>query len=103
MNPSTRCDCKARIIIKEDNKTKNWFVRVHVTGHNHELTRFEWAYMHKSERKITAEKLKAVISLEEANIRPTVAFNYLSNDAGGDEFVGHTLLDHINVVTRYEI
>ena len=45
-----------------------------------------------------AEKIDTIHSFEEASLRPTTAYRYLSQDAGGDEFVGHTLTDHINYV-----
>ena len=37
---------------------------------------------------------------EEANIRPTTAYRYRSQDAGGDELIGHTLSDLIYYVNR---
>ncbi|XP_057547361.1 protein FAR1-RELATED SEQUENCE 5-like [Amaranthus tricolor] len=46
------------------------------------------------------DKIETIKAFEDANIKPTTAYRYLLKDAGGDEFVGHTLHDHINCVNR---
>ena len=48
-------------------------------------------------------KVDSIIAFEEANIRPTQAYAYLANEAGGDEFVGHTKQDHLNFVKKLRI
>ena len=94
-----RYECKARIRIKWDTDSGLYYIKQHIFLHTHELTRAEWQHLHRSERHVSiAEKIDTIHSFEEASIRPTTAYRYLSQDAGGDEFVGHTLTDHINYV-----
>jgi FAR1 DNA-binding domain-containing protein len=101
LTPMTRYDCKARIQIKLDHGSGLYYIKQHIILHTHELTRVEWQHLHRSERQVSvAEKIDTIKSFEEASIRPTAAYRYLSQDAGGDEYVGHTLLDHINYVNR---
>ncbi|XP_074296481.1 protein FAR1-RELATED SEQUENCE 5-like [Silene latifolia] len=97
--PHTRVGCKANIRCKLD-KHGRYRVMHHNVFHNHALTRIEWQHLHRSERKITNETAKAITSFEDVGIGPTDSYRYWSNDAGGDEHVGHTLEDHINFVNR---
>ena len=99
--PTRRYYCKARIRIKLDNESGLYYIKQHIILHTHELTRAEWQHLHRSERQVSVvEKIDTIKSFEEASIRPTTAYRYLSQDEGGDEYVGHTLSDHINYVNK---
>ena len=100
--PITRSDCKARVRLKLDRESDLYYVKQHITLHTHELTRIEWQHLHRSERHNSIlDKIETIKAFEDASIKPTTAYRYLSKDAGGDEFVGHTLHDHIKCVCRY--
>ena len=101
LTPTTRYGCKARIQVKWDIDSGLYYIKQHIFLDTHELTRVEWQHLHRSERHVSiAEKIYTIHSFEEASIRPTTTYRYLSQDAGGDEFVGSTLTDHINYVNR---
>lgn len=88
--PITRTGCKAFIRAKI-NKDGMFQVEEHVMVHNHEL---------RSERKITKDKAKVIDLMAESGLRTTEAFRLLSNEAGGQENVGHTMTDHHNYISR---
>ena len=84
-----------------DNESGLYYIKQHIILHTHELTRAEWQHLHRSERQVSVvEKIDTIKSFEEASIRPTTAYRYLSQDVGGDEYLGHTLSDHINYVNQ---
>lgn len=95
----TRTNCQASIRIKL-NKDNVFEVMHHNTEHNHEFTRKQWHYMHRSERRISAEKGRVIQSIERSGIKPAAGFKYLACDAKGEKNVGHNKRDHINYVNR---
>ncbi|KAL8507989.1 hypothetical protein ACS0TY_018512 [Phlomoides rotata] len=72
----------------------------HELQHNHPLTRPEWSHLHRSERKISNEKAKAIEDMISSGMRATESYRYLAHTVGGEENVGHTIKDHINFINR---
>ncbi|KAL8466228.1 hypothetical protein ACS0TY_035370 [Phlomoides rotata] len=72
----------------------------HELQHNHPLTRPEWSHLHRSERKISNEKAKAIEDMTSSGMRATESYRYLAHTVGGEENVGHTIKDHINFINR---
>ncbi|KAL8529865.1 hypothetical protein ACS0TY_007067 [Phlomoides rotata] len=72
----------------------------HELQHNHPLTRPEWSHLHRSERKISNEKAKAIEDMTSSRMRATESYRYLAHTVGGEENVGHTIKDHINFINR---
>ncbi|XP_021722007.1 protein FAR1-RELATED SEQUENCE 5-like [Chenopodium quinoa] len=60
-------------------------------------------HLHRSERKITEEKAKAIDLMADSGLRPADAFRLISSEAGGEELVGHTITDHYNYISRKKI
>ena len=97
--PITRIGCKAYIRVKV-NSDGMFEVDDHVMTHNHEMTKKKWQHLHRSERKITGEKAKAIDLMLESGLKPTQTFNLMVQELGGINSVGHTLIDHINYISR---
>ncbi|KAL8518918.1 hypothetical protein ACS0TY_010032 [Phlomoides rotata] len=72
----------------------------HEVQYNHTLTRLEWSYLDRSERKISNEKAKAIEDMTSSGMRATESYRYLAHTIGGEENVGHTIKDHINFINR---
>ncbi|KAL8529060.1 hypothetical protein ACS0TY_006501 [Phlomoides rotata] len=58
----------------------------------------DWNHLHCSEREITNEKRKAIEDMISSGMGAMDSFRYMTNDAGGEECVGHTSKDHLNCV-----
>ncbi|XP_021765844.1 protein FAR-RED IMPAIRED RESPONSE 1-like [Chenopodium quinoa] len=95
----TRSDCKACIRAKV-NKEGHFEVMAHVFQHNHDLTRSQWHYLHRSERKMTKEKAKAIKTMKSSDLTTMETYNYMSTKAGGEQNVGHSVVDHLNFYSR---
>lgn len=96
----TGCNASLRAKINDDGLFE---VVHHNTEHNHELTRPEWSYMHRSQRSIGGEKAIAIEEMTSSGMRPTDSFRYMTKDAGGVDIVGHTLKDHLNFIHRLKM
>ncbi|XP_056688568.1 protein FAR1-RELATED SEQUENCE 5-like [Spinacia oleracea] len=68
----------------------------HVVVHNHPLTREISNYLHRSERQMTEPKKEAIEAMSECGLRPMESYRYMSTETGGDDCVGHTMIDHLN-------
>ncbi|KAL8483962.1 hypothetical protein ACS0TY_026596 [Phlomoides rotata] len=84
----TNCKTQMRARLTEDGKYE---VAKHIVQPNHTLTRKEWNHLHRSERAIREGKLF---------IRTTNSYRYLAHSAGGEDQVGHTMKDHMNIVNH---
>ncbi|XP_021774614.1 protein FAR1-RELATED SEQUENCE 5-like [Chenopodium quinoa] len=62
--PITRTDCRACIRVKM-NEDGLFEVVQHVLVHNHDLTRKQWHYLHRSEREMTEEKGQVIENLQD--------------------------------------
>ncbi|KAL2935757.1 Protein FAR1-RELATED SEQUENCE 5, partial [Bienertia sinuspersici] len=98
----TRTKCKAQTCDKK-NKEGLFEILHHVTNHNHKLTRLPWQHFHRSERHINGGKAKTIQTLQEAGIGPADSYRYLGAAAGGEQYVGHTLKDHMDLSYRLKI
>ena len=79
--PTTRSDCKAKVRLKLDRESGLYYVKQHITLHMHELTRIEWQHLHRSERHNSIlDKIETIKAFEDANIKPTTTYQYLSKD-----------------------
>uniref|UniRef100_A0A803N9V3 Protein FAR1-RELATED SEQUENCE n=1 Tax=Chenopodium quinoa TaxID=63459 RepID=A0A803N9V3_CHEQI len=78
-------------------------VLTHVLEHNHELVITVQRHHLRSERQISALMGELIKSMIESGIKPMDAYNYISNEAGGEECVGHTKRDHLNYVSRVKM
>ncbi|XP_021758890.1 protein FAR1-RELATED SEQUENCE 5-like [Chenopodium quinoa] len=93
----TRTGCKAHIRFKKNTEGR-FAVLTHELEHNHELVITVQRHHLRSERQIAAPMGELIESMIESGIKPMDAYNYISNEAGGEECVGHTKRDHLNYV-----
>ncbi|XP_021737355.1 protein FAR1-RELATED SEQUENCE 5-like [Chenopodium quinoa] len=95
----TRSNCKACIRAKV-NKEGQFEVVAHVIQHNHELTKPQWHYLHRSERKMTEEKVVTIKTMKSSGLTTMDTYNYMSTEAGGEQNIGHSVVDHLNFCSR---
>ncbi|XP_021729345.1 protein FAR1-RELATED SEQUENCE 4-like [Chenopodium quinoa] len=95
----TRSNCKACIRAKV-NKEGQFELVAHVIQYNHELTRSQWHYLHRSERKITEEKAEAIKTMKSSSLTTMDTYNYMAIKARGEHNVGHSVVDHLNFYSR---
>ncbi|XP_056691925.1 protein FAR1-RELATED SEQUENCE 5-like [Spinacia oleracea] len=98
----TRTQCRACLRVKM-NSGGRYEVVNHVIIHNHDLTRSQWHYLHRSERQITEEKREAIETMQKSGLSSTASFNYMAIEAGGEENLGHSKKDHLNYCTRLKM
>ncbi|XP_073138365.1 protein FAR1-RELATED SEQUENCE 5-like [Henckelia pumila] len=98
----TRTGCKALLRVKLNDECL-YEVVSHVMIHNHAFTRIEWSHHHRSERRISNVKGKAIEDMISSGMRATDSYRYMVHEAGGEENVGHTLMDHMNFVNRWKM
>ncbi|XP_021721331.1 protein FAR1-RELATED SEQUENCE 5-like [Chenopodium quinoa] len=98
----TRTGCKAHIRFKK-NAESRFAVLTHELEHNHELVITVQRHHLRSKRQISAPMGELIESMIESGIKPMDAYNYISNEAGGEECVGHTKRDHLNYVSRVKM
>ena len=61
----TRTQCRACLRVKMNSEGRYEVVN-HVIMHNHDLTRSQWHYLHRSERQITEEKREAIETMQKS-------------------------------------
>ncbi|KAF6163427.1 hypothetical protein GIB67_029276 [Kingdonia uniflora] len=93
-----RTDCKARMIIK--NEEDEWTISEIVYEHNHVLATPSKAYMLRSQRKVKDVHLAEIESLNAAGITLVEGFNYMVHQAGGRQNVGITYVDYKNALCK---
>ncbi|XP_073152030.1 protein FAR1-RELATED SEQUENCE 5-like [Henckelia pumila] len=98
----TRTGCKALLRVKLNDECL-YEVVSHVMIHNHAFTRIESSHHHRSERRISNVKGKAIEDMISSGMRATDSYRYMVHEAGGEENVGHTLMDHMNFVNRWKM
>ncbi|XP_021742816.1 protein FAR1-RELATED SEQUENCE 5-like [Chenopodium quinoa] len=98
----TRTGCKAHIRFKKT-KEGSFEAVTHELEHNHELVIAVQRHHLRSERQISAPMGELIESMVESGIKPMDAYNYITNEAGGEECVGHTKRDHLNYVSRVKM
>uniref|UniRef100_A0A803N3W3 FAR1 domain-containing protein n=1 Tax=Chenopodium quinoa TaxID=63459 RepID=A0A803N3W3_CHEQI len=98
----TRSNCKACIRAKV-NKEGQFEVVAHVIQHNHELTKPQWHYLHRSERKMTEEKVVTIKTMKSSSLTTMDTYNYMATEAGGEQNIGHSVVDHLNFCSRLRI
>jgi len=98
---STRTGCKAMVRFKQQKPGDDFVVVTHELQHNHDMIIEKERHHLKSQRQITEEKAQLIESMVDSGIRPMEAYNFLCNEAGSEEVVGHTKRDHLNYVTQY--
>ncbi|XP_056685580.1 protein FAR1-RELATED SEQUENCE 5-like [Spinacia oleracea] len=91
----TRTKCEDQIFAKK-NENGDFEIEKHVVVHNHPLTREISNYLHRSERQMTKPKKEAIEAMSECGLRPMESYRYMSTETGGDDCVGHTMIDHLN-------
>ncbi|XP_021724249.1 protein FAR1-RELATED SEQUENCE 5-like [Chenopodium quinoa] len=95
----TRSNCKA-CIREKVNKEGQFEVVAHVIQHNHELTKPQWNYLHRSERKMTEEKVVTIKTMKSSGLTTMDTYNYMATEAGGEQNIGHSVVDHLNFCSR---
>ncbi|XP_021737848.1 protein FAR1-RELATED SEQUENCE 5-like [Chenopodium quinoa] len=95
----TRSNCKACIRAKV-NKEGQFEVVAHVIQHNHELKKPQWHYLHRSERKMTEEKVVTIKTMKSSGLTTMDTYNYMATEAGGEQNIGHSVVDHLNFCSR---
>ncbi|XP_056685504.1 protein FAR1-RELATED SEQUENCE 5-like [Spinacia oleracea] len=98
----TRTQCRACLRVKMNSEGRYEVVN-HVIMHNHDLTRSQWHYLHRSERQMTEEKREAIETMQKSGLSCTASFNYMAIEAGGEENLGHSKKDHLNYCTRLKM
>ncbi|XP_056690179.1 protein FAR1-RELATED SEQUENCE 5-like [Spinacia oleracea] len=91
----TRTKCESHIFAK-NNENGDFEIEKHVVVHNHPLTREISNYLHRSERQMTEPKQDAIEAMLECGLRPMESYRYMSIETGGEDGVGHTMIDHLN-------
>ncbi|XP_056698173.1 protein FAR1-RELATED SEQUENCE 5-like [Spinacia oleracea] len=91
----TRTKCEAQIFAKM-NQNGDFEIEKHVVVYNHPLTREISNYLHRSERQMTEPKKEAIEAMSECGLRPMESYRYMSTETGGDDCVGHTMINHLN-------
>lgn len=99
----TRTDCKAMVRFKQEKLNEDFKVLAHEMQHNHDLVIQRERHHLRSERAISHEKGELIETMVDSGIKPMQAYNFLCNEAGSEEVVGHTKRDHLNYVTQYRI
>ncbi|XP_056685950.1 protein FAR1-RELATED SEQUENCE 5-like [Spinacia oleracea] len=100
--PITITRCRACLRVKMNSEGR-YEVANHVIIHNHDLTRSQWHYLHRSERQITEEKGEAIETMQKSGLSSMASFNYMAIEAGGEENLGHSKKDHLNYCTRLKM
>ncbi|XP_073137297.1 protein FAR1-RELATED SEQUENCE 5-like [Henckelia pumila] len=98
----TRTRCKASLRGKL-NEEGLYEVLSHLKIHNHAFTRIEWSHHHRSERRISNAKDKAIEDMLSSGMRPIDSYRYMVHEAGGEKDVDHTLTDHLNFVNCWKM
>ncbi|XP_021773621.1 protein FAR1-RELATED SEQUENCE 5-like [Chenopodium quinoa] len=52
---------------------------------------------------MTEIKGQVIEAMQESGLRPMESFNYMSNEAGGEDAIGHTVKDHMNYCYKLKI
>ncbi|XP_021727222.1 protein FAR1-RELATED SEQUENCE 5-like [Chenopodium quinoa] len=52
---------------------------------------------------MTGIKGQVIEAMQESRLRPMESFNYMSNEAGGEDAIGHTVKDHMNYCYKLKI
>ncbi|KAL3622242.1 hypothetical protein CASFOL_033653 [Castilleja foliolosa] len=99
----TRTGCKASLRAKLNAEGSLFEVLDHNTAHNHILTRKSWNHLHRSQRVITKEKAIAIDTMISSGMKATDSFGYMAEEAGGEQCLGHTRVDHLNYVNRLKM
>ncbi|XP_056686011.1 protein FAR1-RELATED SEQUENCE 5-like [Spinacia oleracea] len=68
--PITRTGCRACLRVKMNSEGRYEVVN-HVIIHNHDLTRSQWNYLHRSERQITEEKGEEIETMQKSVQSPS--------------------------------
>uniref|UniRef100_A0A803KXH2 SWIM-type domain-containing protein n=2 Tax=Chenopodium quinoa TaxID=63459 RepID=A0A803KXH2_CHEQI len=95
----TRTNCKESLRAKMNDDGK-FNVVSHVLQHNHELTRKQWHYLHRSKSEVKIEKAVAIKTMKSAGLSTMDTYNYMCTEANGDENLGHSVVDHLNFCSR---
>lgn len=98
----TRTECRASLRAKM-NGDGLFEIIDHNTIHNHTLTREKWSRMHRSERLNSSEKSSVIEDMISPDMRASDSFRYMAKDAVGEEYVGHTMIDHNNFANKLKI
>ncbi|KAL6144385.1 hypothetical protein ACLB2K_055078 [Fragaria x ananassa] len=92
----TRTGCLAVMYVKRDKDTGKYHVSKFATEHNHGLACISERHFLRSHRHVSVQDIAEVLALQEAQVSTSVAYDYLVNQAGGQEFVGFMLKDLYN-------
>ena len=96
----SRTGCKARARVKYDIKNDFYRIESHVIEHNHAMIPTDLNHLKRSARSMNEDKVRAITQFENCHIKPTDSYNMMVAQVGGEENLGHTKKDHINLVGR---
>jgi zinc finger SWIM domain-containing protein 3 len=99
----SRCGCLAKIVIKLNKDTGQWYVKDFIDEHNHPLASPDLACLLRSHRLISNEQKADIIEMEIAGIRKHQIMNILETQYGGYDKVGCTSRDLYNFCYRYKL
>ncbi|KAL2929296.1 Protein FAR1-RELATED SEQUENCE 5 [Bienertia sinuspersici] len=97
----TRTECCALIRAKLNNQGQYEIIH-HSLAHN-PLTRQQRNHLHRSERTMTREKGGLIETMQESGLRPMESYRYMITKAGGEDYIGHTIRDHLNYCNRLKM
>jgi len=99
----SRCGCLAKMVIKLNKDTGQWYVKDFIDEHNHPLASPDLACLLRSHRLISNEQKADIIEMEIAGIRKHQIMNILETQYGGYDKVGCTSRDLYNFCYRYKL
>ena len=92
----TRTDCKARLRIGYDDRSKVYVVKIFVAEHNHPLATKNQIGFVRAHRRVSDAALALTNTMTKVSIRPCHTFEYMVEQAGGYSVVGFTMKDLYN-------
>ncbi|RYR75780.1 hypothetical protein Ahy_A01g000365 [Arachis hypogaea] len=97
-NRISAAGCKARIYVKFDKETQDWFFFKVELSHSHPCSARKAMHYHEY-RKLTMHAKCVIEDNDEAGIRPNKTFLALANESGGPSNLGYSKKDLRNYIT----
>ncbi|CAN6167958.1 unnamed protein product [Urochloa humidicola] len=98
----TRVGCPAKIVIAQNQETRQWYVKDFIDEHNHDLATPDLACMLRSHRRISDEQKASIVELQISGIRKHRIRDILEVQYGGFDKVGCTSRDIYNFSYHYK-
>ncbi|XP_066380325.1 protein FAR1-RELATED SEQUENCE 5-like [Miscanthus floridulus] len=86
----TCCGCRAQLVITQDPKTEQWYVKDFIDEHNHPMTEPDLACFLRSHRRISDDQKAEIVQLQISRIRKHQIMDIMVRWYGGYDKVGFT-------------